>query len=87
MGMTFCVLLFIVPAGRLLCAEDYFRKAPQGNLIEDPQGPESGSLCAYRVRCQCQRSTPTDLRPNSRCASSPYRRSACLGFRCARSHE
>jgi len=64
--------------------EDYYRKSPQATL-KDPQGPESGSLRVYRVGCQCRRSTPTDLRPNSRCASSPLRSSACLGFRCAKS--
>ena len=67
--------------------EDYYRKAPESNLIKDPQGPESGSLRVYRVGCQCRRSTTTDLRPNSRCASTPLRSSACLGFRCVRTQE
>jgi len=67
--------------------EDEYRKAPQGNLTEDPQGPESGSLRVYRVGCQCQRSTPTDLRANSRVGSSPLRSSACLGFRCVKSQD
>ncbi|MBC8870847.1 MAG: SUMF1/EgtB/PvdO family nonheme iron enzyme [Planctomycetes bacterium] len=67
--------------------EDYYRKGPKDTLVKDPQGPESGSLRVHRVGCQCKRSTPTDLRPNARCASSPLRSSACLGFRCARSQE
>lgn len=67
--------------------DEYYRKAPRCNLIKDPHGPESGSLRVHRVGCQCRRATLSDLRPNSRCASSPLRSSACLGFRCARTHE
>jgi len=64
--------------------EDYYRKAPQANPLKDPQGPKSGTLRVYRVGCQCRHSKPTDLRPDSRCASSPLRSSACLGFRCVK---
>ena len=65
--------------------EDYYGKAPQANPLKDPQGPEDGALRVYRVGCQCRHSKPTDLQPNSRCASSPLRSSACLGFRCEKS--
>jgi len=67
--------------------EGYYAKAPKPNPLKNPQGPENGTLRVYRVGCQCQRSTSTDLRPNSRCASSPLRSSACLGFRCVRSQD
>ena len=65
--------------------EDYYRKPSRENLIEDPQGPESGYLRVYRLGCQCEGATTKDLLGNLRCHASPFRGAGCVGFRCVRS--
>ncbi|NIA16645.1 MAG: SUMF1/EgtB/PvdO family nonheme iron enzyme [Nitrospiraceae bacterium] len=64
--------------------EAYYREAPPGGLIKDPQGPASGYLRVYRLGCQCSKATPVDLRATSRYACSPLRSAPCLGIRCVR---
>ncbi len=60
-------------------SEDYYRKAPPGNLLEDPQGPESGYYRMTRGGCTGMKMVVT-----TRHRRAPLLSADCLGFRCVR---
>jgi formylglycine-generating enzyme required for sulfatase activity len=62
--------------------EEYYRKPGPEKLVKDPTGPTNGFLRVYRLGCQCQDATSTDLRGNLRCCASPFRAAGCVGIRC-----
>jgi formylglycine-generating enzyme required for sulfatase activity len=64
--------------------EQYYRKPPSTKQSMNPQGPETGFNRVFRLGCQCQGATATDLRGNLRCYASPFRAAGCVGFRCVR---
>lgn len=61
-------------------SEDYYRKAPPGNLLEDPHGPKSGYYRMTRGGCTGMKMVVT-----TRHQRPPLLSAGCLGFRCVRS--